>query len=391
MMTVNEPNELDLRLLGVSGLSPWDGNTSSPRKQMFASHITQRLCIENPTERFFQTGMEREFGKYTFSVKAPCDMRVHAIIDRYPPTLDQNSIKHSPQRLVITENIETREIDFINLTHFNQYHQYFGFPYKETPAASQLVVGNTFPKDTIFLDSTSKTSTGGYMYGRELNTVFLSVPGVAEDGFVVCEDVLPHFAYHVYEQRVVDWGSKRYPLNLYGDVNQYKPFPDIGDYVRADSILMALRPHNKDTAMMDQSIYSLMLPDATYDHKVYTSRTGGRVVYIKVQHDPYSTQQTTPYGMERQAEKYDSARREFYSRFLQEYYKLRSRYKESLKISRKFHRMVMEAKGVIENNETLKIQKLYRKAPLDDWRLEFTIEHKVIPGIGAKLTDTSGG
>jgi len=390
-MNVAEPNELDLRLLGVSGMSPWDGNTSSPRKQMFASHITQRLVIEHPTERFFQTGMEREFGKYTFSVKAPCNMRVHAIIDRYPPTLDQDSIKHNPQRLVLIENTETREFDYISFENFKQYHQYFGFPLKNTKAMSQMSPNEVFAKETVFMDTTAKTENGGYMTGRELIVIFLSVPGVAEDGFVVCEDVLPLFSYRVYEQRVVDFGSKYYPLNLYGTVDRYQPFPDIGQMVRPDSILFASRPHNQETAMMDQNVYSLMLPDAVYDRKVYTSRTGGRVVDIKVHHDPYSTAPTTPYGMEKQAEKYDVARRIFYEKILNEYHRLRGRYRENLKITPKLHRLILEAKGVIENNEQLKIQKLYRKAPLDDWRIEFTIEHIVIPGIGAKLTDYHGG
>lgn len=390
MMNTLEPNELDLRLLGVSGLSPWDGYTSSPRKQMFASHITQRLCIENPSERFVQTGMEREYGKYTFSIKAPFNMRTHAIIDRYPKTIDRDSIKYNPQRLVIVENVDTREYDILNITQYAQYHQYFGFPYKETPASRQMTIGSMFPKDTIFMDAGSKASNGGYMYGRELNVVYMSIPGVAEDGFVICEDVLENFAYPIYEQRTVEFGSKRYPLNTYGSIDEYRIMPDIGEYVREDSILMALRNHDKDAALMDQSVYSLMMVDATYDTKTYVSKPGGRVVDIRVQHDPYSAPRTTPQGMDKQAEKYNNARRQFYSQILSEYYKLKSRYREGLRISRRFHRMIVEAKGVMENSESLKIQKLYRKAPLDDWRIEFTIEHRVVPKVGAKITGTHG-
>lgn len=385
------PSQLDRRLLSVNGLSPWDGYTASSRKQMFSSHIAQRLVIKGATERYCQTGMEREFGKYTFALKIPVNAQIIQIIDRYPETIDKDAIRYNPQSLIVYEDVDTKEISVLSIPKFCSYHQYFGFEYKAGAGLSKIRAEAFVPAGEILVDTPAKTDDGGYMYGAECNIAYMSLPGVAEDGIVISRQALHKFAYKIYESRSVEWGSKKFPLNLYGDENNYKPFPDIGEYVREDSIICALRSHNKNTAMMDQSIYALMKPDATYDSKTYASRSGGRIVDIKVQHDQYSAPASTPQGMEVQPEKYDKARRKFHQEILNVYERLRRKHGVNLQLSHEFHRMIVESMGVIKNDDTLKIQKLYRKTPLDDWRIEFIIEHEIVPDIGSKLTDTFGG
>ena len=73
-MAVTQPSQIHRELMGVSSLNFADGNDSSPRKTMFDTHLGQALVIDKSTERRIQTGMEREFGKFTFSVKSPCNI-----------------------------------------------------------------------------------------------------------------------------------------------------------------------------------------------------------------------------------------------------------------------------------------------------------------------------
>lgn len=380
------PNQLHRDFLGVCGLNPWKGHNSSSREQMFSSHIGQTLVIKGSTERRCQTGMEREYGKYTFSVKMPVDGEIIRVIERYRTKIGQESIGMNPQTIAIYEDVNTKQIGMINLPNFCSYHQYFGFEYKAQKGLHEVRAGAFIPKDTVLLDSPSITENGGYKYGRECNVVYMSMPGVSEDGIIISKDVLADFGFKIYETRVCEWGSKRFALNLYGDLENYKPFPDIGERIRADGLLMCLRSYDKDLAVVEQGIHDLREPNFFSDKLTYVNGEGGRIVDIRIFHDNV----TAISDMEMQPDKYDKARREFYQEIMFEYQRLKRERGEGLQLTEEFHRLIVEAYSVLDNDPQ-RIIKLFRQAPLDDWRVEFTIEYDVVPTDGFKLTDTHGG
>jgi DNA-directed RNA polymerase beta subunit len=384
------PNQLRADLLSVSGLNPWVGHNSSSRVQMFSSHISQKLVIAGANEKRCQTGMEAEFAKYTFSVKMPCDGRIIKNIHRYPKTVGKDFIAINPQTVVIYEDDQTNEIGIINIPLYCSYHQYFGFEYKSKSTLNKLVPGQFIPKDTIFMDSPAVTDDGGYMYGREVNMAFMSHPAASEDGIVICEDVLDKFKFKIYENRVIEWGSKKFPLNIYGDKDNFKPFPEIGEYIRDDGVLMILRSFDKSLSPVEQSIYDLMEPDYIFDKALYVSGPGGKIIDIKVHHED-SPQSPTPMGMEVQIEKYDKARKSFYTEIINEYKRLKKARGDSLKLTPDFSRLIVEAYTATDTGDNQRINKLYRHTPIDDYRVEFVIEYEITPTIGFKLTDTSGG
>lgn len=382
------PNQLHRDLMGVNSLNPFDGEDSSSRKQMFSSHIGQALVIKGATERRIQTGMEREYAKYTFSTKMPTDAYIIKVIDRHRPQIGADSIEFNPQTVVIYEDVHTKRIGVVNLAKYCSHHQYFGFEYRATDHLQEVRPGNSIAKDTVLLDSPSVTHDGGYRYGVELNMAFMSHPAVSEDGVMICSDVLNKLSIKTYEHRVVEWGSKRFPMNLYGDETTFKAFPDIGEYVRDDGMLMCLRSYDKDLAVVEQGIHDLQQPDYFSDNRTYAAGAGGRVVDIRVQHDGQPGH--APTGMDAQPEKYDRARRQFYREILAEYNRLRHDRGERLEVTPEFHRLIVEALAVLDQDQQ-RIVKLYRQAPLDDWRVEFVIEYNITPTIGFKVTDCHGG
>jgi DNA-directed RNA polymerase beta subunit len=354
---------------------------------MFSSHIGQTLVIKGATERYVQTGMEREYGKYTFSLKMPVDADIIRVVERYPQKIGLDAIRFNPQTVIIYEDVHTKEIGMIDVRKFCSYHQYFGFEYEAREALGRVRAGASLPKGEILMDSPSVKPNGGWAYGRQINMAYMSMPGVSEDGIGICRDVLPHYRFNTYEHRVSEWGSKRFALNLYGDDEHYKPFPDIGDYVRADGLLMATRSYDTQLSVVEQNVNSLREPDYTFDKLIYAAGAGGRVVDIRVHHDP-----TQGYlgGMDEQPEKYDKARREFHQQIASEYFRLKRERGDRLQLTPEFHRQVVESLSVIDNDPQ-RIIKLYRQAPLDEWRIEFVIEYEVTPTIGFKLTDCHGG
>lgn len=388
-------SELHRELLGVSGLNPWAAHDSSSRVQMFGSHIGQALVINGSTERYCQTGMEREFGKYTFSIKVPGDMskgggiEVIRILERYPKKIGQDAIKMNPQTTVIYEDVNTKEIGIISIPRYCSNHQYFGFEYKPRPELSDIKIGAFIPAGTILMDSPSVTENGGYKFGAECNMAFMSHPSVSEDGIMISRDVLSRFSFKTYENRTIEWGNKRYPLNLYGDENNYKPFPDIGDRVRADGILMCLRSYDKELSVVEQSIYDLMEPDFVFDKLTYAGGEGGKIVDIRVQHSGRFNKAITGMNMDAQADKYDSARTAFYQEIINEHTRLKRARGDSLRLTPEFHRLVVEALSVTDSDPQ-HLVKLYRQVPLDDYRVEFVIEYDVTPTVGFKLTGGHG-
>lgn len=378
-------------LLGANSMNPFHRHDSSPRGAMIANHLGQSLVINGSTERMVQTGYEREYGKYTFGVSMPCNGLILEVIPRYTPSLGEDSIDDNPQTIVIYENVDTKQIGMLSLTQYCSNHQYFGFRYQEGPGWKHLRVGAEIPEGTVFLRSPNVTDDGGYKPGIEANIAYMSHPATSEDGVLIASDFLPRIGFRTYENRVVEWGQKKFALNLYGDENTYKPFPDIGQRIREDGVLMALRPYGpEELAIVEQSVRSTMEVDYTFDTTVYVNGPGGRVVDIRIHHDATSWNHAEKH-MDKQAQKYDKARRIFYQRIVDTWKKYHRLRKDNLDITPELSRMVVEALSVTTEGEGQRVGKLYRQIPLDDYRVEFVVEYDIEPGVGFKITDLHGG
>lgn len=384
-------NEITPELLSVPSTNPFINNDSSARVQMFSSHIKQALVLLNSSPKKIQTGLEREYGKYTFKIEMPEDGIVVAVLPRYKITDSFDSINENPEIIVIYESLETREIGVIKLPKFCTNHIHFGFEYIPKEGMKLLGKGNIIKKGTVFLDSPNIADNGDYNYGIEANVAFLTLNEVAEDGFIVSESFLKKLTFKKFETRVVEFGNKKIPLNIYGDKDNYKIFPDIGEYVKEDGLLMVLRETEpNELSIMERSIDALMHVDKTFDHHIYAAGGGGKVIDIKTYHDINNRNQNT-FNIEKQCEKYDNAKRKYLESVNKEYQSLLKIRGDALQVTPELHNLISK-EVLISNNETKdKLNKLYRDIPLDVWRIEFTIEYIVTPTIGFKLTDQNGG
>jgi DNA-directed RNA polymerase beta subunit len=192
---VYQPNQIHPDFLGAISLNPWQQHTSSSRSAMISNHVGQMLVINGSTERFCQTGMEREYAKYTFAIKMPCNGEIIEIIERYKKTLGKDSIDENPQTILVYEDVETKQIGIVNLLTYCSNHQYFGFQYKTAEGLQQLRVGAFIKKDTIFLNSPSVTPEGGYKYGLQANVAYMTHPATSEDSVVISQSLLPKLGF----------------------------------------------------------------------------------------------------------------------------------------------------------------------------------------------------
>jgi hypothetical protein len=397
-----EPNQLFPELANVMSLSPFDGTISASRKQMFgASHTSQCLVFDKPTPRRIQTGAEIQYGRATFSTKIERDCKVLHMIQFYNPKLGgDGAIRHNPETMLIVQYEDGGEVDCISMREYFSNHQYFGFPYKNTEATRFLRGGNDGSRlkaGTILQDSPSKRPDGNYCYGTNLNVMFASFPEVAEDGVLLSDEVVDWLTIRKYEKRTVPFGSTHFPLNIYGDPNkpdEYKPFPEIGDWVRPDGLLMVLRSYSDIYSPVEMSAAACREINYPFDKTIYVPSGKGRVIDIRVSHDSSRTP-FSPSICNEQALKYDRAAREFYKEIYKHYTSMRANTNGRLKISHNFKNLVKHAYSVIQEGSTSteeqRVQKIYRASPMDDFTIEFVIEYEAVPKEGYKLTDCWGG
>ena len=292
---------------------------------------------------------------------------------------------------------QKNEISFISLETHKSFHQHFGFKCKPTENINKLKINNYVEKDTVFLDSGNIGSNGEYNYGVSLEVALMTHHDTAEDAIVINRATLDKLKFNLYEKRTISFGKSTFPLNIYGDLNNYKSFPDIGEYIREDGLLFASRSYNENMAPMEMNIFSCMSLDLIFDNTVYVRAGRGKVIDIRVQHGDLESN-IVPLNMVKQIDKYIIAQRNFYTEILDFEKQLRHeskrRYgKDNLRISNELHRLIMEALIYTDGypyqtNNT--VNKVYRKEPLDDFRIEFVIEYEVTPNVGFKLTGGHG-
>lgn len=395
-----EANEHDPRLMHLTALNPLEMHNSASRAQMETNHLGQLIVVDGAEPRRMQTGIERAIAPYTFNIKMPENGKVLAVLDRYRRSIGSNSINENPETVLIYEeekinDLGSKTVGCIVIPKYCSNHQYFGFKYVPQEGMNKLMLHQAIPKDTVFMESPD-VKDGTQCYGVECNVAFMTLPGVAEDGIWISRDVLHKFSFKTYETVVVEWGSDKFALNLYGDENVYKPFPDIGEKIRKDGLLMALRENEPTTlAIVEQSIKHTRKVDFTFDDTKYVEGPGGRVVDIRVHHDICNTN-TAEVHMDRQVQKYDQQRREFNQRVLDVYNEARRRWGKNLKLTSQFNQLVVNALAVVRETpqkgiQYQKVHKLYRKAPIDTYRVEFVVEYTITPTTGFKLTDRHGG
>lgn len=404
-------NELDPRFLSLNALNDNTAHDSNSREMMFSSHLSQFLLVNGATKKRCQTGAEAEFSKATFKYQFPCDAVIVQIIQKYAPSVGVSQIHENPMVLIVYENEHTKEIGIIEAATYSTYidkkHMHYGFKYTFKPLCEQLHPGMRVQAGSIIGDSPAVLDENGamdYCYGLEANVAFMGIPQVVEDGLVVSESFLKRITTTGIEKRIAFWGKTYYPLNLYGDEQHYKPFPDIGERIGDNGLLFALRRYDELLSPVEMTPKALRKRDTLFDKPIYAV-PNAKVIDVSVHRGGRRDKPYTPVGMSEQIEKYYNAQVQYYTRILEQYQALYQQRRRSLKLSPELHRLVVEAINYVgfENNPatayirrkntqaTNHVEQVYAGEEVDDWRVEITFEYPVVPCEGFKNSDQHGG
>ena len=268
------------RLMGPT-LITWN-NTDSARLNMVNSHIKQSLTILNPDFPRYSTGMENYFGKYNHSYKQLDGVwKVMDIIPKFnfPKEMEASEDINKIQIfLVVLYNKKTDMYEMIEKPVAENLTEKFGFLYN-TSFMESLKVGDII-KDPIMYKSTSYDDHMNYRYGKNALVYYSASTDTNEDALVVRKGFADTIKTPEVDLVQIPINDNDVLLNLYGDDNNYKAFPEVGQRVK-ESMLCATRRINKSHLLFDfkkekmrelgdiDNVYYTSKDSVIYDINVY--------------------------------------------------------------------------------------------------------------------------
>lgn len=400
-------NELKPELMGIGGLITFINHNSASRQVMSTNMTGQSIVNTGNTTRRVMTGAEYEFSRFTFKQQVPENGTVIATIQKFPAgNVFIEHIPENPRTVVLFESVNDyghRYIDVMDISSYHSLHEKYGFKQKFKPNVDEILAPKSFiAKGTVISDSPNVDEDGNYKYGMDINVAAMSHPVGIEDGFGISESLYYKTAATAYGKRTISVGKSHYLLNIYGDDNNYKPFPGVGDYIRDDRILFASREFNENMNIVDMMparpgrLSALRKVNNLFDKRVYAEKPG-RVIDITVYRN-YSRKSNLPTGMTDWLDKWHQLNANFYSCIIREYVKLTKRYPNGFEISPQLETLLIEAYSFnmnsgYYNNSGDRNENLVRTLngqPLDEYSIQITYEYQVHPFIGAKFSGTAG-
>ena len=244
---------------------------SGPRQHMFSVHYQQHIMLKDPeTPRCF-TGWENQFGKYLNSFYK-ADKRYEVIA---------KIVRHSsfPQMsyLLVVKEVGRKFYDTIRVNHYKKLSDKHGFlrPFTKMDDKTK---GSIIDVDDLVYRAQSLDQWGNYRYGRNYKVIPLLIPEVKDDSVVMSKSAADATKFDLVTKTEVDYNKNTIGLNIYGDLNDYKMFPNVGERVNDKGILLATRNMNKKNLSADFT--DMALTNMYYTDNKFAG--GGMVVDIDI-------------------------------------------------------------------------------------------------------------
>lgn len=274
MHSLNDIQKLDIKkpdyMLGKGLQMPFAASNSGSRKLMFGIQAEHRLPLLEPEVAYIQTGYEMEFGQYSSSmIRTNEDLRVIAVI----PKFSWNPKHHY---FMIVANDENKTLHVFERKDYKHITENYGYLFNNSEI-DKFVPGDEIPAGTAIQKSMSFDEYDNRMDGRNMLTMYSACEETMEDAIVISESASKKLASPLVKRVNIIINDNDIPLNLYGDANNYKIFPNIGEE-SVNSILCGLRREKKEECLYSQS-YNRLRELSISDEK-YTA--AGKVVDVNV-------------------------------------------------------------------------------------------------------------
>lgn len=232
------------------GVLTYPGGNSANRVGMFAHHTDQFRTVEEPDVPILLTGAENIVGEYSIRHReVKNDSIIIKKVEKYADIIEKPNFYY-----LFIKDLKTGEYDIIYRKPFEDLSEDYGIQYNNEYIDS-LKVGDIIPGNKMVTKSNSYDEYSNYRYGVNANVLFGRSPYNYEDAAAVREGFCDQMKSIDVLPIKVNINTNEIPINLHGDENHYKPFPDINE--KCGPILIAPRPRNKSRALYDMTNESL--------------------------------------------------------------------------------------------------------------------------------------
>ena len=218
--------------VSMVGQGDFPGANNIMRSAMNIKHHTQHLAIMEPEFPFLYDGKENIMGEHsTFYKKADKQYKVVNVIKKYNELLKGKCF-------IALYFLYAKEDDSYTLIERNEVEnltENYGFEYKNE-YLDCCEVGDTIPKGTVIYSSTSYDENMNTSIGVNARIMYAPHPYVQDDAFIVSESFVKRMCSDYISVKTIPLNPNAILLNLYGDENDYRGLPDIGQNVKNEIV-----------------------------------------------------------------------------------------------------------------------------------------------------------
>jgi hypothetical protein len=404
-----KPGSIRLDYVGcTTNLQIFPQGSSGARVAMQGTHYPQTVqCVGAELRKIF-AGPERDYANYMFNVVVEHTCRVLRTIER----VERPGLRTPMETTVFVELINPdggrSEIDIIIIPKYMSNHQTFGYNLELTDIGRKLKPGMVLKKGTV-LAETPSVIEGEWSVGVHANAILVSHPMVIEDSCLISRSFAEKMLTYGYKTFTMDVGKKEYPLMIYGEGDDRRMFPKVGEKIRDDGILFAKRPYDPLLAAVEMSVGAISTPCGHYDICTFVDPESV-VVDIKIHRDDTkprerdaegrrlpSSKMATPAGMQEICDEYAEALSKYQEEirlFYNEQRKELGRRGRQVPLTpraRQAVRMAIADKpDAVIPGEPRRV-KQFNYDMIDNYRIEITVKYPIPLAMSGKITDTMGG
>lgn len=257
-------------MLGKGLVQPFANVNSGPRKIMHGVHRDHIFPLINGEKANIETGYEIRFGDLSSSVlKADSDYVVVGKISKYSFSPDHHYY-------LIVRDLKANKADIVERIVYEPVTEEYGYLYNNQYMDS-LNVGDVIPENTIIKKSLAFDEHNNRKDGLNQMVLYMSLSQNTEDSIIIADDAAARFTSPLIKRIEITINENNIPVNLYGNDNNYKCIPDIGESIK-NSVLIALRKRKKEEMVFSESVERLRRTMPSDEKKLLT----GRVVDIDI-------------------------------------------------------------------------------------------------------------
>jgi len=237
----NEDYEGSHRFLAEELLMPNANKTDGNRGTLWCAHAGQLVTVKHAEPPLVYTNFENQVGIYSTAgyKKSKGHFRV---IDKI--------FKNKYYYVMIVQDIDTEEYDIFTREECKWLTEHYGFKW-DNESIDSLKKDDTIKKNDVLFKNDFYDENMNFGYGVNLNAVYFTYKNLTlEDAVVISESASKKLSTYSVNKVVVSVNTNDILLNLYGNGENYKAFPDIGEEIK-DQTLACRRRINYSTVVYD--------------------------------------------------------------------------------------------------------------------------------------------